>query len=694
MKSLRKIVIALILFLTIASSMAAFWISIEFSKSAIKHTLQDDMTSMAKSLASEVRTDIQRNFDVMAQIGRMKMFQDETVPMIEKQMEIDPITAADKNIIGINIIDTEGNTQIIGAGKMNFGKSPFFTGPISGKTVVMGPAINNVSNVMTLYYGAPIKNASGKIINTLLIAANGEILCDACSKVTMGKTGYAVIIDRETGNTVGHKNREDVLNAVNFPQIAAEDESLGDFNAVMQDLMAGKTGGGFYTYEGTKKYISYIPVEDTSWSAAMIVEWSEYYAKLKSLQNWIFTVAVGTILLGLIIALYVGRELKPLKNVGDAINEIASGNADLTKRLNEKHAKQEIKYVVDGFNKFVEKLQTIVSAIKTSETNLADTNQDLQTSAENTSSSIQTIIGNINNVSEQIEGQSDSINETASAMNEISSNMQSFERIIRTQSESVEVASAAVEQMVGNISSVNVSVEKMVSAFKDLQSNATIGIRTQDEVNERLQQIDEQSKMLQDANTAIANIASQTNLLAMNAAIEAAHAGEAGKGFSVVADEIRKLSETSTNQSKTIGDELKKIKGSINDVVSASMNAATAFSTVSNSIQSTDQILQQIRGAMEEQQTGSKQIIDALHTMNDTTAEVKSSAAEMDTGNQHIAKEVSELQNAAESMNNAIGQMATGAENISESGAMLSKITAEVSESIKQIGNEIDQFKV
>ncbi len=694
MKSLRKIVIALILFLTVASSMAAFWISIEFSKSAIQNTLQDDMSSMAKSLASEVRTEVQRNFDVMNQIGNMRMFRDETVPMAQKQMEIDPITAANENIIGINIIDTEGNTQIIGAGMMNFANSPFFTGPISGKSVVMGPSINNVSNVMTMYYGAPVRNSAGKIINTLLIAADGEILCDTCSKISMGKTGYAVIIDRENGNTVGHKNRDDVLNAVNFPQIAAEDESLGDFNAVMQDLMAGNTGGGYYTYEGTKKYISYIPVADTNWSAAVIVEWNEYWAKLKKLQDWIFIAAVGTILLGLVIALYVGRELKPLKNVGDAINEIASGNADLTKRLNEKHAKQEIKYVVDGFNKFVEKLQTIVSAVKTSEANLSNNNQELQNSAENTSSSIMTIIGNINNVSEQIEGQSNSINETASAMNEISANMQSFERIIKTQSDSVEAASAAVEQMVGNISSVNSSVEKMVAAFKDLQSNANTGIQTQEEVNGRLQEIDEQSKMLQDANNAIANIASQTNLLAMNAAIEAAHAGESGKGFSVVADEIRKLSETSTNQSKTIGDELKKIKGSINDVVAASMNAATAFSTVSRSIQSTDQILQQIRGAMEEQQTGSKQIIDALHTMNDTTAEVKTSAKEMDTGNQHIAKEIAELQNAAESMNDAIGQMATGAENITQSGSMLSNITAEVSDSIRQIADEIDQFKV
>ena len=106
--------------------------------------------------------------------------------------------------------------------------------------------------------------------------------------------------------------------------------------------------------------------------------------------------------------------------------------------------------------------------------------------------------------------------------------------------------------------------------------------------------IEQQSKMLQDANTAIASIAEQTNLLAMNAAIEAAHAGEAGKGFSVVADEIRKLSETSTNQSKTIGAELNKIQDTIKEVVSVSSETNTAFSAVSQSISETSEIIQQI----------------------------------------------------------------------------------------------------
>jgi methyl-accepting chemotaxis protein len=266
--------------------------------------------------------------------------------------------------------------------------------------------------------------------------------------------------------------------------------------------------------------------------------------------------------------------------------------------------------------------------------------------------------------------------------------------MIETQASGITEASAAVEEMIGNIGGVNQSVEKMASSFNELEERAQNGSEKQERVREQIEKISGQSEMLEDANAAIASIASQTNLLAMNAAIEAAHAGEAGKGFSVVADEIRKLSETSTVQSKTIGEQLKKIRDSIGSVVTESGASSEAFASVSGKINETNTLVVQIKGAMAEQLSGSKQINEALHIMNDSTSEVRSASAEMSDGQKAILEEVRRLQEATTAMKERITEMSQSAQKINGTGKTLNSISRDVEEAIDRIGSQIDQFKV
>ena len=591
------------------------------------------------------------------------------------------ILYVDKN--GHGYKDTGGETTVTNA--------DFFTAIMQHQKneYVDNPSVDPDTG-KTVFHVSRAAKVNGKIHGVFVATVSVETLQYMISYIRLGETGYASIIAND-GRVIAHHDSSYVLktNLFNSPK-----ESIVK---LARTIVEGGNGYGWTDLiDGTagKNFVTYTPIANTPWFFALSIKDSQVYQTGNALRSLMFIAGMGICAVLFIMCILVtGGFLKPLIIVVKSINGIASGSADLTSRISI-HSNNEIGAVVRGFNKFTEKLQTIVKEIKQSENNLVIVGDELRYCAQDTSTAIAQILSHISSMNERIAHQSDDVDRTVASINKISGSIQLVEQMIEMQSAGVVQASTAIKEMVENIRSVNQSVEQMAGAFTNLEQKAVDGASKQVAVNDRIAQIENESQMLQEANTSIANIAAKTNLLAMNAAIEAAHAGEAGKGFSVVADEIRKLSETSSKQSKTIGTQLQKIKESINSVVAASAQSSEAFNSVVDGIKATDEIVHQIRSAMIEQSENSQQINQTLGDINDKTMEVHSASSKMTTESQSMLSQVQSLESATKNMKDSMSEMKIGAEKIDETGAALSEIVEKLKNSIEGIGAQIDQFKV
>jgi methyl-accepting chemotaxis protein len=279
-------------------------------------------------------------------------------------------------------------------------------------------------------------------------------------------------------------------------------------------------------------------------------------------------------------------------------------------------------------------------------------------------------------------------------MEQITVNIEKLNSLVTRQSDSVARSSSAIEEMLANIQSVSQTLIKNSGNVKELIEASEVGRSGLQEVAADIQAIARESEGLLEINAVMENIASQTNLLSMNAAIEAAHAGEAGKGFAVVADEIRKLAENSGEQSKTISVVLKKIKDSIDKITRSTYSVLNKFEAIDGGISTVSDQEENIRNAMEEQSAGSKQILEAIGQLNDVTRMVKDSSTEMLEGSEQVIQESKNLEAVTQEITTGMNEMFAGADQINTAVNRVNAVSGENKLSVDILISEVEKFKV
>jgi methyl-accepting chemotaxis protein len=383
--------------------------------------------------------------------------------------------------------------------------------------------------------------------------------------------------------------------------------------------------------------------------------------------------------------------VRPVRTIVNALKDISEG--DLTRRL-AIQSKDEIGDMAEYFNYTFDKIKTLVTVIKQQSASLLHIGNALASNMSESAAAVNQIVAAIQGIKGQVMSQSAGITETNATMEQISSNLDNLNGHIENQSSSVSQSSSAIEETLANIQSVTQTLIRNDDNVTALAAASEAGRSSLQEIAADIQEIARESEGLTEINSVMQNIASQTNLLSMNAAIEAAHAGEAGKGFAVVADEIRKLAESSGEQSKTISAVLKKISEAMIKINDSANRVLQKFEAIESEVKTVSAQEKQIRNAMEEQNEGSQQIFEAITQLTSINQVVKSSALEMLTGSRQIIQESKNLDSVTHQIADGMSEMAISAEQINTAIDRVNSISGENKESINSLVLEVERFKV
>jgi methyl-accepting chemotaxis protein len=333
--------------------------------------------------------------------------------------------------------------------------------------------------------------------------------------------------------------------------------------------------------------------------------------------------------------------IRPIRELRDAAASLAQMNFDIWLAKMRKDEIGEMQKALVGIRK---NLKKTFEDLNSNLAKTAENEKKLSAIVSDSISNLDVINESMGTLEEESHVQSESVKNTAQSVDAITKSIDSLNGAVKSQVSHILESSASIEEMVTNIDDIRESMQTSKSIMQKLGASSASGHSMLLKLTEEVKHIHEQSATLQNANKSISEIAATTNLLAMNAAIEAAHAGEAGRGFAVVAGEVRKLAELSASQSKNIADEVKKMEQRIELMNAASGQTTDVMNQIFNSIEEIGSAFQTVNNAIEQQSAGGSKILSALKAIQQESSQVREGSGTIHRQSFSIHQEIETLQ--------------------------------------------------